>query len=1475
MGFMRPVAAAPDIVAQNYAAAAAPGIQSCTKGYGLLSGDVEYGTTLIQGALPYTMRYRAPLRQNLSAAQNFEAPEESTSGWTDNYQSHVITQAINIRTEKNINSRLSGTGFYDLITWNPQTIGSFVANVIRVRLPGESSDTLFKEQNGVFSRLYSADAIRDYNSVATPEYLPWNTNLGEYSLSRSGTTLIVIKSGVKYTVASPTYVLAPPATFKAINLYLYYSAVRTFLTATNYRDPTIIGSPLSNFAPLVVTTATSSLSLQRVTGITTASGLTLTLAYDNKVNLTRVSDNQNNVLNLEHNYRSSILSLTQTLDETRLVTKVTLTSGTQGDSQVATLGYASYATREPSTGSLRSVFSLVSSNSSVAGSYTYNNQLIQNGATPLYVRNSQIRFDATITPDATYNYPTLTQVTNSLGQVEQQWNITQNYIPQFNPPTATSPFYYSYSAARTTLQSLRPGVSGLASAMDMTTTYDDVAKTITMSYKPDGVQTATTTISSMINSPTNITLTVAGAPCLSVNGKPITSATFNTTQNQMLNYTDARGYQSAYKYDALSRVLTATEAVGTPQARITSYTYTTLSTGAVNTTSVPNTIVSPVLTVTNILNARGQITNQTKSYPSSAASTPQTWLFYYHEDALLPNYGLLNYTTGPTFTSGVNDMQSWVYDIYGNVASHNRYVNNSSNTPVLRQTTYTNYNSAGQPSVVNYPDGTTDTMTYNASYRTLSKVSSGSTQSMTTSNTYDTLNRVISATDGDGKVTTYAYDAMGRPSVMTDPSGNTTNASYFPNNSASAVTQKNPSGEVVASTWNTLDAAGRLLTTRQGSANRLSNTMTYDANGNVTKTVSSLGISNTWTYDPLNRVISHTDGNGKVDTKAYDAADNNMTETAANTTGSSRGFIQRDVLKQESNTDFGLKSYTYDKGNRLIARSHGDRSCGFGVVDQDGRTPVTNCWTPDPFNKPYSWIVQDAYTYDSSAYGNLDEVEAISFSRAGWAAVSTSYTYDAFHRVLSKTQTPGFTASQQKNNYSYTVGGKLATMTFPSGNTVTYGYSATGLINNIKLGGTTLVSNINFDGANRLRGWTWGSASGAFNLAIDDGGLMTGISNTTSTGVSNFNASYLYDVDGRLTKNTVNISNVYNYTYDNNSQLLTESLPNASKVTYTYDSNGNRLTLATTGTTGLPYTSASYGYSGVGSPIGNLLKTWTKNGVAQYVSSSAQGELEGKYVYDPAGRRNTGIWFGPIFNYNHKNERTSRSGANLDRQYAYDESSHLIGEYTGSGALIVEYVWLGDRPVAAVYPNNRIVYLVTDHQNKPRRGIDAATQAVVWSWDPDAFGVLQPAAGLPNGVEINLRFPGQYYDVHSGLYYNHNRYYNPELGRYMEPDPIGLAGGLNPYAYVGNDPVNKVDPSGLFALLSDSQLSGVVGSPAPGSSSSGGGYIPSGVGGGGGVTVNGQGGNYYWQGSSSSTTTSGTTVTTSTGYSPNLCFYKL
>jgi RHS repeat-associated protein len=64
----------------------------------------------------------------------------------------------------------------------------------------------------------------------------------------------------------------------------------------------------------------------------------------------------------------------------------------------------------------------------------------------------------------------------------------------------------------------------------------------------------------------------------------------------------------------------------------------------------------------------------------------------------------------------------------------------------------------------------------------------------------------------------------------------------------------------------------------------------------------------------------------------------------------------------------------------------------------------------------------------------------------------------------------------------------------------------------------------------------------------------------------------------------------------------------------------------------------------------------------------------------------------------------------------------------------------------------------------------------------------------------NLRFPGQYFDAETGLNYNYYRDYDPATGRYVESDPIGLAGGVNTYAYADEDPLGTADPFGLFPV---------------------------------------------------------------------------
>ncbi len=111
----------------------------------------------------------------------------------------------------------------------------------------------------------------------------------------------------------------------------------------------------------------------------------------------------------------------------------------------------------------------------------------------------------------------------------------------------------------------------------------------------------------------------------------------------------------------------------------------------------------------------------------------------------------------------------------------------------------------------------------------------------------------------------------------------------------------------------------------------------------------------------------------------------------------------------------------------------------------------------------------------------------------------------------------------------------------------------------------------------------------------------------------------------------------------------------------------------------------------------------------------------------------------------------------------------------------------------------RIYYIHPDHLDTPRVLTDEQNR-VVWRWDADPFGAY-PADEDPDGdgtkVALNLRFPGQYFDRETNLHYNYFRDYDPSTGRYAQSDPIGLAGGINPYAYVDGDPLFFVDPLGL------------------------------------------------------------------------------
>ena len=154
--------------------------------------------------------------------------------------------------------------------------------------------------------------------------------------------------------------------------------------------------------------------------------------------------------------------------------------------------------------------------------------------------------------------------------------------------------------------------------------------------------------------------------------------------------------------------------------------------------------------------------------------------------------------------------------------------------------------------------------------------------------------------------------------------------------------------------------------------------------------------------------------------------------------------------------------------------------------------------------------------------------------------------------------------------------------------------------------------------------------------------------------------------------------------------------------------------------------------------------------------------------------------------------------------YLYDRTGHLLVEADDTGQTLREYVWLDDMPLAVVSDVNtmspNLYFVHADHLDTPVRMTDGS-KAVVWDAYFLAFGTV---ASITGSASNNLRFPGQYFLIEDGLHYNWYRHYDPTIGRYLQPDPLGLeallSDGPSVYAYVSLNPANYTDPTGQLKL---------------------------------------------------------------------------
>ena len=288
-----------------------------------------------------------------------------------------------------------------------------------------------------------------------------------------------------------------------------------------------------------------------------------------------------------------------------------------------------------------------------------------------------------------------------------------------------------------------------------------------------------------------------------------------------------------------------------------------------------------------------------------------------------------------------------------------------------------------------------------------------------------------------------------------------------------------------------------------------------------------------------------------------------------------------------------------------------------------------------------------------------------------------------------------------------------------------------------------------------------------------------------ATVISSF--SYTHDkVGNRLTMATP--EGTHNYAYDSLYRLSSADHPVQADEAYTYDKVGNRKTSS-------QYSNWSFDANNRLLSFNGTSFTYDKNGNTLSKTKDAQTT---SYTYDFENRLIAGtVPAGGLslsYSYDPFGKRLSKTVGGVTKYYLYDNED-IIAEYDADGNLIASYVHGQgiDEPISMTRGSSTYYYTF-DGLGTVSELTDSG-QAVVESYKYDAFGKLEtpPATGNP------YTYTAREYDPESGLYFYRARYYDAVIGRFITPDPLWFrSSGIKFYVYVNNNPVNLVDPQGLY-----------------------------------------------------------------------------
>jgi RHS repeat-associated protein len=654
---------------------------------------------------------------------------------------------------------------------------------------------------------------------------------------------------------------------------------------------------------------------------------------------------------------------------------------------------------------------------------------------------------------------------------------------------------------------------------------------------------------------------------------------------------------------------------------------------------------------------------------------------------------------------------------------------------------------------------------------------SGSRSASVTLSGSDSLN-VLTRTEErtvNGRTARTTYDAAAGTVTTVSAGGRTVVATL---DDKGRVTKLAPPGVLpVAFQY---DANGRLWTTTQGAR---SFTIEYDGGGLVQSVTDSLSRRTSFTYDGAGRALTQTLPGNRTVGFGYDASGNMTSLAPPGRPAHGFGYTSIDQVQSYDppvipGAGTTSTTYDFDADGRIFQELFPDSESLVATWETGangkatGRLAgLTTAYGTTRFGYDGAGRVQTIATPNVVLGYGYDGFLPTSETWAGDVSGAVGYTYDSDFRVS------GVTINGTSTARSYDADGLLTGV----GALGIVRETATGLISTTTLG--AIGTSQTYD--------SYGSIA-TFSASV--------------SGADQYRYELMPDAAGRIAtkKETIaGATHTTDYGYDDAGRLWTVRQDGVLTATYEYDANGNR----TRKTAGGASEEGSYDAQDRMLSYGGASYTWRPNGELE--SRTVAGQTTW-YAYDRIGNlRQVSLPDGRSIEYvvDGLNRRVGKkvNGA-LVEGFLYEGKLRPVAWLDGAGAVRATFVY-GTRVNVPEYmvTASGTFRIITDHLGSPRLVVDANSGTIAQRIDYDEWGLV--LADSNPGFQP-FGFAGGLYDRDAGLVRFGARDYDLSTGRWTNKDPVRFRGGLNLYAYVDNDPVNFVDPSGRWLLQVGAALIG-------------------------------------------------------------------